>query len=399
MLQQQLRAVTPSDRSLLELHHLNEQEQQAILSEFENCRARMLYRSQLAWRFWTQLPWAILGMAEWLLPDRPGAAERSRKRASLILQSYDLKALSSEGSKRLGFVSHLFLMPGQPFRGMIEQFAADPQANMHSRLQAELLKYGCGLTAMARLESKHHLVNMAVSAGSASLPSLTCADMRRRQNRDIQQPAFWQAFPRLMGCFDQLVPEEWSSRRELVQLVYGFHLGLLHQDIDAQQAKFDRFRKRLVLEAGVRKRDAEDLLMAEHLAATLQENCYYALPMAGPDTDPQFVVFQVNSLTPNLRKTVEKICYLSEDAPTPAGLSQTLPCVQAIELSLPIAWALVVNVCFTDLILKLRSGTTTSRCQCWASLRAGNYNCWTPTRSSLGSIQSTGNADAGWLGG
>ena len=271
--------------------------------DFEGCKSRMLLRYQQSFRFWTQLPWAVLGLAECLLHDTADALARCQQRAIALINHYDSVRGTATGPAKLGNVSHIFFDAASPLRPLIEVFAAT--GRMGKPLQIELIKYSTALTAMARLESKHHLVNMSLTTGPASLPALVAANMRRRQNRDVNDVRFLATFAGLAWNLDKLVAEPWDCRNDLLKLVYGFKDDVLHKDASQLNNIMLKFREQLALTAGMssHRHGRLHVMKNQHVQQCLVPGNFYALQRtsAGGD-ESHFLVFQATHMNPGGRK-------------------------------------------------------------------------------------------------
>ena len=146
----------------------------------------------------------------------------SRRRALELMHDFD----RSDSRTSLGAVNWYFF--GDPAnRNHVSNWAKHGQP-LPRKLVNILWGYVTSLTVMQRLEARHHLVSMAVSRGRAlSVPGVV-SGLRRRFNGDVHQASFRSDFPQLLNSFDQLLPQQWSSKKQLLEMVYGFGLDQLH---------------------------------------------------------------------------------------------------------------------------------------------------------------------------
>ena len=111
---------------------------------------------------------------------------------------------------------------------------------LDEHMQQLLFGYSTALVVMQRLEGKHHLINITLSQGRAQHPSAVVAALRRRMNKDLTHPSYRDLLPSLLHKFEDLVPQKWGSRRELLQIVYGYSLDSLHPNLDREEQEMAR---------------------------------------------------------------------------------------------------------------------------------------------------------------
>lgn len=204
----------------------------SLLTSFQECKSMMLYRSMQAWGFWESLPFSILKMCKHIVYPDVGESV-SREHARQLMLSFD----SAESKTSMGFIPWHFF-GHQRNRGlMLDWIKGGPLAE---DLEFLLIGYATSLCVMQRLEARHHLVNQAISHGRASHPPSTMANLRRRLNQDCQDPRFRELLPELLNKFSDLVPQQWNSRKELLEIVYGHGLTELHPDTTFEEQQMNR---------------------------------------------------------------------------------------------------------------------------------------------------------------
>ena len=186
-------------------------------------------------------------------------------------------------------------------------------------LRRELLSYGTSLLVLQGLESRHHLVSLKVGRGRAASVPAVSAELRRMQNRDLQQQQFQDMLPELMNGISSLTTLPYTSQAQLIQNILGQVYRGLHADLSRQADYFSRFRKHLQVAqasaaANVRSQDYD--MKMTYLRQTLETKGYYALPEsgagvgAGADT---YIVFQVLSMNPGQRMYLQRAAHMGTD--------------------------------------------------------------------------------------
>ena len=204
----------------------------SLMQNFQDCRSMMVFRSQQAWSFWDSMPFSILQMAKHLVP--PLVAESvSRAHAENLLREFD----ASTNKTSLGMIAWHFFGHDNNRKRLLEWIRG---GRLSRDLEQMLLGYATCLCVMQRLEARHHLVNLALSHGRASSPAATMSNLRRRMNGDVQHPEFQQLLPQLLDRFSKLVPESWDSRKQLLEIVYGYGLSQLHPDTTFEEQRMAR---------------------------------------------------------------------------------------------------------------------------------------------------------------
>lgn len=278
-----------------------------LCTGFQDCKSMMLLRLRQAYSFWDAMPFSILQLGQHLvLPSVP--EDESRRAGKRLLAEYT----QAPSKASLGVTSWFFFGQATNRRRIEVWCQGGP---LHHNLAHELLAYASSLVVMQQLESRHHLVNMAVSHGRAQLPCATIAALRRVINKDLQEPAFRDLLPTLLDSFSTLLPAEisWSGKKEMLEKIYGYGLDQLHPDTTFEDAEFQKHTDAMVQA----KTKSPDLgpLESDHLKKVLNRQAAFAIPTERPSsTEPQdYIIFKVISLKPNSRMYLQKVCQLSVD--------------------------------------------------------------------------------------
>ncbi|CAE8623957.1 unnamed protein product [Polarella glacialis] len=155
---------------------------------------------------------------------------------------------------------------------------------MAGELFWELLGYPTSLIVMQLLESRHHLVAQCISFGRAMYPATISASLRRRLNKDVNDPGFREALPDLIASIPELLAGGVSSSRtELVGTVLCNSAKACHdrraedlEKIAACRAQLSKISESILVPSAVSL--PEQALRRDHLMALLKENTYYAIP-------------------------------------------------------------------------------------------------------------------------
>ena len=279
-----------------------------LMGDFHDCRAMMLLRVRQAFSFWDELPFAVLRMGQHLVI--PSVTEdESRKAASELMSQY--AAAPSKAS--LGVISWFFLGNRANKQHILTWLRGGP---LHGDIVHELLSYSSSLVVMQRLESRHHLVNMAVGRGRAQLPCATVANLRKVINRDLGDPKFRELLPTLLDNVTSLLPSEvtWNSRKELLERIYGYGLDQLHPDATFEEAEIEKHTQAMVESKG-QKQPILGTLENDHLKTVFKRNMIYAIPAdrQKPGSPLDFIVCKVISLKPSSRMYLQRVCQLAVD--------------------------------------------------------------------------------------
>lgn len=203
-----------------------------LVNSFQECKAMMTFRSFQAWSWWSSLPFTVLQMGLHFV-DMNVPEDTSRNKAKELMKLYD----DSADKTSLGVVSWMFF-GHDTNRQYIQKWIRGKR--LHEDLVYLLLGYSTALVVMQRLEGRHHLVNIAVARGRAQKPSAVAANLRRRMNRDLTHPDFKKLLPELLNSFETLIPQKWSSKGELLRIIYGYGLDELHPDLQFEEQQMAR---------------------------------------------------------------------------------------------------------------------------------------------------------------
>ena len=200
---------------------------------FQDCKNKMELRARHAWTFWGDLPFSILELGRHYV-DKTIDEGWSRRRALELISNFD----SCQSKTSLGAVSWVFFGDAVNRAHMFSW--AQNGKPLAEHLRHLLLGYCTSLTVMQRLEARHHLVNLSLSRGRAlSVPGVI-SSLRRRANEDLTNPSFRASLQDLLNNVDQLVPEQWDSQKQLLEIVYGHGLDQLHPDTTWEEQQMQR---------------------------------------------------------------------------------------------------------------------------------------------------------------
>jgi hypothetical protein len=175
----------------------------------------------------------------------------------------------------------------------------------------DLMGYCTSLLTMQRLESRHHLVSMAMAAARAMSVAQLSAALRRSINQDLKEASFRANLDSYLSRFVELVPEVWQTKRELLTYTTGSNLDVMFGDVTHEKALIASMAPE-----PEEQRHAETGMWMDHLRTSLTENCYYAMPCDGAAADGQFLVFQLLSLRPGHKRYIQRVACLATDAPS-----------------------------------------------------------------------------------
>ena len=206
-----------------------------------------------------------------------------------------------------------FTMLGSQLRADMDEFASGRPLGL--ALRKELLSYATALLVLKTLESRHHLIQQAISRGRALSVASVSADLRRKHNRDLHRDDFQADLPSLLESLGTLTCMPWRTRTELVNAIVGQTYRGLHDDLSAQADYYKRFREFLKHQASTRQRSPDFLLQSAHLESLLVESNYYGMPVDRSAIGRGTQVFQVLALHPGRRQYVQRAAHVSSDAP------------------------------------------------------------------------------------
>ena len=205
---------------------------ETIKQAFLVAKRKVMLRFEQGTSYYSTFPWSIVKLLGPVVvpagPSRQQAERDSRTFASELCELFDKGQLSAASGT---FASQFFegdLLTALRSWGKDSASLGAPMADALFQL---LLAYGLALVSMQRLEGRHHLVNLRMSASRASAAATVSAALRRRQNGDAHHPTFRAEFEDHLQSLDLLVPEAWDSAAELHRLVSGHHLSIMFQDL------------------------------------------------------------------------------------------------------------------------------------------------------------------------
>lgn len=269
---------------------------QEVAQMFSAGKAAMLLRFEQASSFYMKYPWSLPRLLKFtLLPEDSVSVLESRAFAQELLDLHAQKKLPS------GTFGDKFFQP--PMLEALKQWAGGG-SQIDNELLKELLGYGLALTVMQRLESKHHLVHQRASVARAGSAAYHSANLRRKQNQDVLDTGFRLNLESYLQRFDELVPEEWSSKSELAKLVSGHHLSIMFADTAAEES--------ITTALPPRPHADNALVFQEHLKMTLRPGCHYAVPTCNGVTTT-YAIIQVVDTRPSGKKYMQRVMGWSED--------------------------------------------------------------------------------------
>ena len=285
--------------SLRALQNLDSDSVVMLRKSFESAKRVMYIRYEQSTAFFCQYPWCVPKLLEFILPasrcKHDEVVLNSKKFAQQLLKSWNDGAFS-----RKTFGDNFF---EGVLGNALSQWAAstdNPDAVMQEYLFKEVLAYGMSLLCMQRLESRHHLVGMKMSPARANSAAAVSAMLRRRLNPDCNEPSFQMKFGTYLQQFDLLVPEQWTTMRELHSLISGHHLALMFKDMTAEE--------QLIQSNAVRRTSGMTCVdYQNHLAAALTEGAYYAVPVSSSKEETVYHLLQLVTLKPASKKYMERV--------------------------------------------------------------------------------------------
>ena len=274
-----------------------------IANAFLVAQRKVLLRFNQGTSYYSSFPWSLISLLGYVVqpsgPTRAQAVRTSRRYADELCASFDANQLQISG-----FAARFF--EGDLLQSLRAWGRGSTNEAMNNHLFRELLSYGLSLTAMQRLEGRHHLVNLKVGPSRASAAATVSAALRRRQNTDVHQVSFRETFESNLQLFHLLVPERWNSMAELHRYVSGQHLELMFQDVSRVDAIIAQHGHRSDSRAASGT-DADLVLFQQHLKTVLREGCCYAVPVGFHSGATQYDMVQVLSLKPAAKKYMERV--------------------------------------------------------------------------------------------
>ena len=139
-----------------------------------------------------------------------------------------------------------------------------------------------------------------MSPARANSAAAVSAMLRRRLNPDCKEPSFHMKFGTYLQQFDLLVPEQWTTMRELHRLISGHHLELMFKDMTVEE--------QLIQSNAVRRTSGVTCVDHQnHLAAALTEGAYYAVPVSSSKDETTYHLLQLVTLKPASKKYMERV--------------------------------------------------------------------------------------------
>lgn len=266
---------------------------------------RLALRLTQVFSCWKLRPWSMLRLAECLLPQPlPGAVSRCRQVATELLAEYN--ECTASGAEK-------HLLQAGPLRQWLARFAdGEP---MHTLLRKELLLWATGLSSMARLEARHHLVGRLIRSSPSSTPAVVSATLRLTRNKDLTDETFRLNIAAYMQEIHNLLPDahQWVSRSEYLSVVYGCSAKQLHtmpvtETTMVQDLKQQLAQKRQLTVCRLSGSELSNCL--EYIKARLQPGAFFGIRGEGN----MHHIYQVVHVSPGNRKYIEKVCFLGCDA-------------------------------------------------------------------------------------
>ena len=260
----------------------------------------MLLRFEQGTSYYGEFPWNVPRLMTFMLVtegERELAIRESRAFAASLLRFKDCEP--STYADRL-FSGHLF--------EALTKWSTGEHTVMDEDLFRELLSHSLCLTAMQRLESRHHLVHQQASPARAGTAAYISANLRRKQNRDLKEASFRSNCEGYLQRFSELVPEPWTTKCELAKLVSGHALSIMFADTSREDA--------LVAAMNVRPppRMENALIYQDHLKLTLNVGEYYAVPISSDHDSTSYVLVQLVDTRPAGKRYIQRTLGWSTDA-------------------------------------------------------------------------------------
>ena len=188
---------------------------------------------------------------------------------------------------------------------------------MHGPLYTELISYATALVVMQRLESRHSLLKTQLRWRHQTLPLTASAAMRRRQNKDLETPAFQKNLRHLLTSIGELYPGPWRSTTELIERVSQLSAEAFFDDLSEERVQLESFKQGLAAvasSASSQKQPVSDLeasLRREHIRKVLTKGKCYAL--CGCVHAGVWSVFRVLNINPAANMYMQRCVHLAED--------------------------------------------------------------------------------------
>ena len=275
-----------------------------LRASFDVSKRFMYIRYEQSTAFYEKYPWCITRLLEFILPGSAGNREAkirdSKMFAGQLLTSFQDGKVSRDTYATKFFENHL--------GSALKDWAQSPHdQDMDNSLFKEVLSYSLSLLVMQRLESRHHLVGLKMNPSRGNSAATVSAALRRRLNPDCREESFRSNFSSFLQQFHLLVPEEWTSMRELHNLISGHHIELMFKDTTWEDQLIEAETVR-------RPSTAAYLDLYNHLAAALTEGSFYAVPISVSDSgETTYHLLQLVTLKPSSKRYMERVVSWSKD--------------------------------------------------------------------------------------
>ena len=111
-------------------------------------------------------------------------------------------------------ICYRFLNEQGPYRCKLLEWSRG-DCPMFGPMFRELLGYSTGLIVMQLLESRHSLLKRFLAWRHKQYPATLSAALRRRENKDLEEPDFQSNLPELLASVGELDVGEWLKNRVL----------------------------------------------------------------------------------------------------------------------------------------------------------------------------------------
>ena len=207
-------------------------------------------------------------------------------------------------------VTFRFLSREGPFRQHLVAWANGEV--MHEPMYRELLSYATALVSMQRLEGRHSVLKRALGWKHFQLPASLSATMRRRQNKDLENPEFEKNLAEYLSEIGSLHQGTWHNKTELLeglarasaQANYS-PMTLLRSQKDAFVAELSRAASSSTGDCGIPP------LYREHLKACMAKGKFCAIP--GLVRQGSWSLFRVLHMNPAANMYLQKASHLASD--------------------------------------------------------------------------------------